>query len=69
MCDKNTNTKLEIYDNKKGRSLISNNNKKFKAINVNKKTIINVNQFYPSYYINHNQNLKNKNKNNMASYL
>ena len=72
ICDENTKTKLEIYDNKKGRSLISNNNKKFKAINVNKKTIINVNQFYPSYYINQNhndKNFKNKNKNNMTSYL
>ena len=52
--NKNENTNLEIYNNKKEKSLI--NDKKLKAINVNKKTIINVNQFYPSYYINNNEN-------------
>ena len=44
-----------------------NNNKKLKAINVNKKTIINVNQFYPSYIINNNNENTIKNKN--TSYL
>ena len=43
-------------------------NNKIKAINVNRRTIINVNQFYPSYFINNNENF-NKNKNNITSYI
>ena len=43
-------------------------NNKLKAINVNRRTIINVNQFYPSYFINNNENLI-KNKNNITSYI
>ena len=47
---------------------ISLNNKIKKAINVNRKTIINVNQFYPSYYINNTENFSKK-RNNMTSYI
>jgi hypothetical protein len=43
-------------------------NNKLRAINVNRRTIINVNQFYPSYFINNNENL-NKNKSNITSYI
>ena len=61
--EKNNN---EFIKKKKGKFSIDNN--KLKAINVNKKTIINVNQFYPSYFINNNSNIF-KNKNNMSSFL
>jgi len=43
-------------------------NNQLKSINVNRRTIINVNQFYPSYFINNNENF-NKNKNNITSYI
>ena len=43
---------------KKEKCIIKNN--KLKAINVNKKTIININQFYPSYFINENENILKK---------
>ena len=56
---------LEYIKNKKGQCIIKNN--KLNAINVNKKTIINVNQFYPSYFINNNEN-NLKNKYNKKSY-
>ena len=56
---------IEFTKKKKGKFSIDNN--KLKAINVNKKTIINVNQFYPSYFINNNPNIF-KNKNNMTSF-
>ena len=56
---------LEYMKNKKGQCIIKNN--KLNAINVNKKTIINVNQFYPSYFINSNEN-NLKNKYNKKSY-
>ena len=56
---------IEFTKKKKGKYSIDNN--KLKAINVNKKTIINVNQFYPSYFINNNPNIF-KNKNNMTSF-
>ena len=57
---------IELTKKKKGKYSIDNN--KLKAINVNKKTIINVNQFYPSYFINNNSNIF-KNKNNMTSFV
>ena len=55
----------EYFKKKIGKYSFSN---KIKAINVNRRTIINVNQFYPSYFINNNENF-NKNKNNITSYI
>ena len=60
--NKNTNIEknngLEYMKDKKEKCIIKNN--KLKAINVNKKTIININQFYPSYFINENENILKK---------
>ena len=55
----------EFFKKKIGKFSFNN---KLKAINVNRRTIINVNQFYPSYFINNNENF-NKNKNNITSYI
>ena len=68
----NSQNHLNVYDseyikNKKAKFSFINNNNKLKPINVNKKTIINVNQFYPSYFINSNENFF-KNKKNVTSY-
>ena len=60
--NKNTNIEknsgLEYMKDKKEKCIIKNN--KLKAINVNKKTIININQFYPSYFIKENENILKK---------
>ena len=67
----NSQCNLDIYNSeyiKNEKEKYSLKNKQFKTINVNKKTIINVNQFYPSYFINNNENIV-KNKNNITSYI
>ena len=57
----NINIFNDEYTKKKiGKFSINN---KLKPINVNKKTIINVNQFYPSYFINNNENFSKNKKN------
>ena len=54
--------KINDENNKKKIGKFPNGDK-INPINVNKKTIINFNQFYPSYYINNKKNLSNNKEN------